>query len=145
MDNLFINLCYESPSFDFENLMQNNHTGVDTLIALRAMLMSNVNILDQLLASSITDAEPAGLGLISVKISNSNDKDRLLSESVLKQINNNVYVRETNSDRFRMLNRLIDQDDIQYVLGQNKDHDTNIVDDTRRNTLLNKYEELLNS
>jgi hypothetical protein len=177
MSELFcINFTYKSPHEDTESVMGFNPDGSVnikyTLMALRDMLVHNVNIMNKLIEKYdvITDIIPIGYGVVGIStnypsvvqtlvdnnILTKNPDDLEDEETIMNELNF-LDDEETNQDRLNFINNLTNQNDATDatdIFGNNDNNksgsdsgsesDDIIRDDKNTKSILNKYIDIIN-
>lgn len=164
----YINFTYKSPHEDVESVIGHNPDGSVnikyTLLALRDLLAHNISIVNKLLDKNIdiTDINPLGYNIVSINVSNQITKENLLNENILiKQPNvleeeellDDIYLsdeEETNQNRFKLINNLVNTKDINILNNDNdnteSDTDSDDLIDDIKNTksIVDKYLNIIN-
>jgi hypothetical protein len=177
----FINLTYSSPHEDIEKLSGLNSDGTTnvnfTLLSMKELLSRNLEVINNLIteANNITEITPIGYGIIEIKMKSLEIMKKMIDADVIitKPPHTDDYGDddfsdtgtenfqidedniETNQQRLRMINNLINQSDLQNIFGDNSGNDSDsesnsesdelINDDKNINLILNKYSRILNN
>lgn len=170
MSKIFcINLTYKSPYEDFENLngfYPDGKTNINySLLAMRNLLLDNVNTINQLLevSENISDIIPIGYGMIEVKINMPDVLQKLVNTNVLTESIIGVGSEElgadeirfsddeeTNQDRLGRINNLTNQNDIpvdfdESYTDSDSESDGLIDDENSKKSIINKLNDIINN
>lgn len=158
-----INLTYKLPDKDLDNLMGFNVDGTVnvkiSLLNLKDHLMQNISIIDRLIEVSnhITTIVPTGNGLIKAIIDSDETVKELIDAGAIcrnsdthSSNDENYYFsdEETNLDRLRMVNNLVDPDRVEDISSDSNSEDEMdelIKDYGNMYAIINKYVGLLNN
>lgn len=179
MDQLnLINFTYASPLEDMEQSAGINPDGsinvVYTLTELRNLLMSNINVLDRLIAvtANINNISALGYDTVAITVDSEDVLETLLNDKIIVRAknmdfsddgdgdsNNSDDLRifnelfpdsdedsETHNDRLNMVRNIVNQNLVEKSMSSsNSDSDNIIQDNNNLQAIINKYKTLYNN
>jgi hypothetical protein len=167
-EKAYINFSYKSPHEDTETSIGLNPDGSVnikyTLASMRDLLLHNVDIITKLIDTheNILNIRPIGYDIVEITTNTSPVSKKLLDGNVIRKsmeldddeaINFDELIvsdhEETNQDRLKNINNIINQNDSQIIFAEdsNSDHDSgdDIIDDeTNTSSILEKYGNFIN-